>query len=123
MTNAELSAKIARLSQWIDDSYPVTLGAELHARRRIGKLMEECGEVGEALGGWYAENPRKGQTHNGDDVLNELLDVMTTAAGAYESLTGNRGIVVERFESHMDSLLERVGLVAPASPNSEEGDR
>lgn len=105
--------KIARLSQWIDDSYPTDIGAELHARRRIDKLMEECGEVGQALSGWFGENPRKGFTHTIDDVLAELLDVMVTAAGAYESFTGNRGIVLDRLDAKMDGLLTRVGLNQP----------
>lgn len=109
--SAPLSAKIARLSEWIDNSPGYeNLGAELHARRRVDKLMEEVGEVGQALGGWYAENPRKGRTHNGDDVLAELMDVIVTAAGAWESLTGNNGRVIERLDAHMSKLLERVGL-------------
>ncbi len=114
------SEKIAKLSRWIDESPGyANLGAELHARRRIDKLMEEVGEVGEALGGWFAENPRKGRTHSGDDVLAELLDVMVTAAGAFESLTGNRGIVVERLDEHMTKLLGRAGL---ESSDSTPGD-
>jgi len=36
------SEKIRTLSAWIDNSYPEDMiGTELHARRRIDKLMEE----------------------------------------------------------------------------------
>lgn len=108
---SDLSAKIATLSAWIDASYPPEIiGTELHVRRRTDKLAEETGEVVEAVGGFYAENPRKGRTHTQEDILKELLDVMTTAAGAYESITGNRGRVIDALDRHLDGLLFRVGL-------------
>lgn len=105
-----LSQKVATLSRWIDDSYPKGLHTEIHVRRRVDKLMEEVGEVGQAVGGWFGENPRKGFTHVKSDVLSELLDVMVTAAGAWESLNGNAGTVVDALDTHMSKLLERVGL-------------
>jgi len=103
--------KIACLSQWIDDSYDQSIiGTELHVRRRVDKLMEEVGEVGEALGGIYGENPRKGRTHDPLDLANELLDVAITALGAYESISGNTGQTDFDLSMRMDYLFERVGL-------------
>lgn len=102
---------ISTLSAWIDGSYPPEMiGTELHTRRRVDKLMEETGEVGQAVGGFYGENPRKGQTHTRSDILSELLDVAVTALGAYESLTGNTGEAMDDLEIHMRRLLSRVGL-------------
>lgn len=108
--------KIAALSRWIDGSPGYTdLDPELHARRRIDKLMEEVGEVGQALGGWVGENPRKGVTHSLDDVLAELLDVAVTALGAWESLTENTGQSLSALDDKMDGLLKRVGIPNPGS--------
>jgi NTP pyrophosphatase (non-canonical NTP hydrolase) len=104
----------ARLSAWIDASYG-EIHSEVHARRRVDKLMEECGEVGQALGGWFGENPRKGVTHTREDVLKELLDVALTALGAWESLTGNTGGSGNALQEHVVSRLARVGLLAPAA--------
>ena len=93
MTSSLVSvgAAAARLSQWIDASYPATMPAELVARRRIRKLAEEVGEAGAAFGGAVGENPRKGVTHTFADMQAELLDVVVTALGALEHLTGNHG--------------------------------
>jgi hypothetical protein len=120
---AELGEMIATLSDWIDGSYPADLiGTELHQRRRVDKLMEEAGEVGQALGGQWGENPRKGFTHTAGDVDGELLDVAVTALGAWESRNGNHGYVIAALFDKMDGLLKRVGL--PASRNSRsEGDK
>lgn len=113
---ADAFEKIATLSEWIDQSYPPDmLGTELHVRRRVDKLMEETGEVGQAVGGWYGENPRKGVTHNRAHVLAELLDVAVTALGTYESLTGNTGLSGPALDAKMTGLLERVGLVVSES--------
>lgn len=105
-----IELRIAKLSAWIDGSYPADLDPEAHIRRRVDKLMEEVGEVGEAVGGMFGENPRKGFTHTRADVLAELLDVMVTAAGAYESLTGNKGTAMQALDTHVRRLLVRVGL-------------
>ena len=110
---AEIGTKIAELSEWIDGSYPESLiGTELHVRRRVDKLMEESGEVGQAVGGWFGENPRKGVTHTRADVLAELLDVAVTALGAYESLTGNAGSSIPALDAKLNMILERAGLSA-----------
>ncbi len=104
---------LMEFSKWIDDTYPehIVKGGELHARRRIDKLMEEVGEVGEALGGLYGENPRKGVTHSLHDVLEELLDVAVTALGAYESLAPNPGHTLDALDSKIISVGFRAGIV------------
>lgn len=103
--------KIAALSRWIDGSYPPEMiGTELHVRRRVDKLMEEAGEVGQAVGGYYGENPRKGKTHEREDILAELLDVAVTALGAYESMTGNTGSSLTALDAKLNFILDRVGI-------------
>jgi hypothetical protein len=117
----ETAQMLATLSEWIDSSYPETMiGSELHIRRRIDKLMEESGEVGQAVGGWFGENPRKGITHTRTDVLGELLDVAVTALGAYESLTGNTGGSMDALEEKMRGLLKRVDLPTPEARPAEQ---
>jgi len=106
------SESLARLSAWIDSSYPTSMDAELVMRRRVDKLMEETGEVGQAIGGYYGENPRKGVTHTLDDVMGELLDVAVTALGAWEHADGNRGRSIEALTVKLDYLLNRVNLGA-----------
>lgn len=101
---------VARLSAWIDGSYPADMHPELVLRRRIDKLMEEVGETGQALGGYTGENPRKGVTHDREDVMGELLDVAVTALGAWEHMDGNRGRSVLHLATKLDGLLVRVGL-------------
>lgn len=106
-----VGGKIAALSAFIDSSYPEEiLYTELHLRRRTDKLIEEVGEVMEVVSGSSGENPRKGVTHQLDEILPELLDVAVTALGAYESLTGNYGLSVMDLNEHMDKLLARVGI-------------
>lgn len=103
---------IKRLSLWIDGSYPEGMDAELVLRRRVGKLMEEVGEVGTALGGVTGENPRKGFTHTALELRDELLDVAITALGAWEHLDGNRGRSIAALTVKLDELMDRAGLVA-----------
>lgn len=109
-----ISRSVARLSAWIDGSYPVEIDPELHLRRRIDKLMEEVGETGQSLGGYTGENPRKGVTHTREDVMGELLDVAVTALGAWEHMDGNRSRSALALAVKLDALLNRVGLGAEA---------
>ncbi|MET8701906.1 MazG-like family protein [Kitasatospora sp. NPDC004723] len=46
---------------------------------QIVKLQEEVGEVAEAAIGALGENPRKGRSHDWDDVRKEACDVAVTA--------------------------------------------
>ncbi|WP_111026743.1 MazG-like family protein [Curtobacterium sp. MCBD17_040] len=129
-----LGGAAARLSTWIDASYPSDLPPELVARRRIRKLVEEVGEAGAALCGAVGENPRKGVTHTFDDVKGELLDVAVTALGALEHLDGNRGGSGTGFANRLlmnpllagyitlsGDLLNDVGLCAAEYSRTQDG--
>jgi NTP pyrophosphatase (non-canonical NTP hydrolase) len=106
------AASLRRLSAWIDGSYDPGMVKELVLRRRVGKLMEEVGEVGTALGGVTGENPRKGVTHTESQLMDELLDVAITALGAWEHMDGNQGRSVHALSVALDRILNRAGLGA-----------
>lgn len=112
---SRIGPSVARLSAWIDGSYPADIDPELHLRRRIDKLMEEVGETGQALGGYTGENPRKGVTHSREDVMAELLDVAVTALGAWEHMDGNRGRSGHHLSLKLWGVLARVGLNAEST--------
>ncbi len=105
---------VLALSTWIDDEQPglgpraEALSAELLLHRRIVKLLEENGEVAEALIGVTGANPRKGVTHTWAQLQAELLDVAVTALAAWEHTNGNEGGSLEALEQHLAGLAERI---------------
>jgi NTP pyrophosphatase (non-canonical NTP hydrolase) len=103
-----LNDDIVRISQMIDDTYPADLDDEAHRWRRCMKVVEEAGEVTEALLGMVGENPRKGQTHDLNDVRLELLDVALAALGAVAHLDGNVTDVVFDFTERTGFLADRL---------------
>ncbi len=72
---------------------------------RLLKLTEEVGEADEALIGVRGLNGRKGACHTRDDLLDELADVIITAAVAMSAVTGGG---VDEARSHFDRRLEIV---------------
>lgn len=105
-----IGSKVALLSQWIDASYPEDMDLELVLRRRVGKIMNEVGEVAQALEGFTGENPRKGKFASADDVMEELLDVAVTALGAWEHMAGNLGNCDLALSDKLDKIIHRAGL-------------
>jgi NTP pyrophosphatase (non-canonical NTP hydrolase) len=78
-----LREEIRAISQLIDSTYPTDMAPELVMRRRTGKVFEEAGEMADAVNGFWGENPRKGKTHDIEDVAGELLDVALAALAAW----------------------------------------
>lgn len=72
---------------------------------RILKLTEEVGEAAEALIGMRGLNARKGVCHTHDDLLDELADVIITAAVAMSAVADGR---VDEARSHFERRLEIV---------------
>ncbi|GAA1263836.1 MazG-like family protein [Kitasatospora nipponensis] len=68
---------ITRLVAWLDDHS--SGDPEMGKVMRCLKIMEEGGEVAEALSGARSQNPRKGNSHTWEDVESELCDVIMTA--------------------------------------------
>ncbi len=80
---------------------------------RMLKLSEEVGEVAQAVIGATGQNPRKGVTHDWDDVRSELCDVAITALVALRGLTPDAG---EVFTAHLAKARQRsLGTLGTAS--------
>ncbi|GEM_PF-2496721 len=71
---------------------------------RLLKLTEEIGEVADAYLGLHGLNRRKGVCHTRDDLLDELSDVIITAAVAMSGITGD----AEQARSHLGKRLAAV---------------
>lgn len=99
---AELSTLSALIDEWNDMRDP-----EAVLWGRVSKVAEETGEAMAALVGYTGQNPRKGYTHDRDDLIAELLDVAVTALGAVEHLTGNTGVAVGYLEDHLSRTVAR----------------
>ena len=77
---------------------------------RLLKLTEEVGEVAEAFIGLHGLNARKGICRTRDDLLDELADVIITAAVAMSGVTGDADEARSRFERCLTVVTERAGL-------------
>jgi NTP pyrophosphatase (non-canonical NTP hydrolase) len=103
---AELFALVRRSTAWLDAHNG---RSEAEVRLRILKVMEEAGEVAQAVIGAAGQNPRKGRTHSVDDVASELVDVAVTALVALQSLryvdaSAGVGAAVQRIGARLDEL-------------------
>ncbi len=77
---------------------------------QVLKLAEEVGEAAEALTGMRGLNRRKGVHRTSDDLLDELADVIITAAVAMTAVTGDFAVARRHFESHLAAVTGRAGL-------------
>ena len=77
---------------------------------QVLKLAEEVGEAAEALTGMRGLNRRKGVHRTSDDLLDELADVIITAAVAMTAVTDDFGRARLHFERHLAAVTERAGL-------------
>lgn len=99
------------VSAWLDGTQRATVKgildgmtpADLQALFQVIKLVEEAGEVAQAVVGMYAVNPRKGPTATREDVLDELCDVIVTAEVAMNTLAGSP----DAAQAHLDDYLAR----------------
>jgi hypothetical protein len=82
---------IELVDKWLDES--PDLGHRYHHNLlaqdwgRISKVAEELGEAIQAFIGYTGQNPRKGETHELADVLDELADTAATAIFAIQHFT------------------------------------
>lgn len=78
------------------------------------KLTEEVGEVAEALIGVKGINARKGVCHTTGDLLDELADVLITAAVTMcDVAEGGPDEARLRLEHRLRVVSARAGLVLP----------
>lgn len=83
---------------------------DVPAEVRLLKLTEEVGEVGEAFIGMHGLNARKGVCRTRDDLLDELADVIITAAVAMSGVTGDADEARGHLERRLAAVTERAGL-------------
>jgi NTP pyrophosphatase (non-canonical NTP hydrolase) len=81
---------------------------DVPAEVRLLKLTEEVGEVADAFIGMHGWNSRKGVCRTRDDLLDELADVIITAAVAMSGITGD--VARSHFERRLAAVTERAGL-------------
>ncbi|GAC1521630.1 MAG: hypothetical protein NVS3B1_06050 [Marmoricola sp.] len=105
----ELAAMARNFSLWLNSTYPPDLDPEAWMRRRVLKVCEEAGEVHEAVGAFWAENPRKPQGPLAD-VIKELADCAGAALGAIEHLTGHAGRSLDIVTERVREVCQRVGI-------------
>lgn len=74
---------------------------------RVLKLTEEVGEAAEALIGMHGMNSRKGTCRTSDDLLDELADVIITAAVAMSAVTGGADEARRHFEQRLQTITAR----------------
>jgi NTP pyrophosphatase (non-canonical NTP hydrolase) len=77
---------------------------------RLLKLTEEVGEVADAFLGVHGLNKRKGICRSRADLLDELADVIITAAVAMSGVTGDVGEARNHFERRLAAVAERAGV-------------
>jgi hypothetical protein len=75
---------------------------------RISKISEELGEAIQAFIGYTAENPRKGKTHELDDVLDELADAALTAILAIQHFTNSSNKTRQILQSKIGAIYARI---------------
>jgi NTP pyrophosphatase (non-canonical NTP hydrolase) len=83
---------------------------DVPAEIRLLKLTEEVGEVADAFIGRHGLNGRKGVCRTRDDLLDELADVIITAAVAMSGITGNADGARGHLERRLAVVTERAGL-------------
>jgi NTP pyrophosphatase (non-canonical NTP hydrolase) len=77
---------------------------------RLLKLTEEVGEAADAFLGVHGLNRRKGVCRTTDDLLDELTDVIITAAVAMSGITVGPGQARDHFERRLAAVTARAGL-------------
>ena len=74
------------------------------------KLTEEIGEVADAFLGVHGLNPRKGVCRTREDLLDELSDVIITAAVAMTGITGDAAHAHAHLDQRLAAVAARAGL-------------
>jgi hypothetical protein len=101
--------ELVEISCWVDeglaDGDPTAVLWE-----RVAKVAEEAGEVIGALIGMTGGNRRKGCTHTGQDVVEELLDVAVAALAAVEHMDGHEGQALALLADKVSRVHQRAGI-------------
>jgi len=100
---------VTEIDEWLDAKVgPQYEGHDLAQDwARISKVQEELGEAVAAFIGTTGQNPRKGCTHDLDDVLEELADTAWTAIFAMQHFTKNSAQTEDILEAKMRVIYSR----------------
>jgi hypothetical protein len=94
---------------WEQISRLHVLHDQVTVETRILKLTEEVANAN-AFVGVHGLNRRKGVCKSQDDLLDELADVIITAAVAMSGVIGGAGQARRHFERRLAAVTELVGL-------------
>jgi len=83
---------------------------QLRHQRRLRQRTVPNGEVADAFIGMHGLNGRKGICRTRDDLLDELADVIITAAVAMGGVTGDADEARRHLEQRLAAVTERAGL-------------
>jgi NTP pyrophosphatase (non-canonical NTP hydrolase) len=89
---------------------------------RLGKVIEELGEVIQAIIGLTGQNPRKGVTNGKDEVLSELADVAFTAIFCLQHFTKDTQEVRDILRGKLSRIKTRVPHASSAGHPSHVAD-
>jgi hypothetical protein len=85
-------------------------GYQLRRRRSLRQRTVPNGEVADAFLGMQGLNKRKGVCRSREDLLDELADVIITAAVAMNGVTGDAEQARRHFEQRLAAVTARVGV-------------
>jgi NTP pyrophosphatase (non-canonical NTP hydrolase) len=83
---------------------------EVPVEVRILKLTEEVGEAAEAFIGMRGLNSRKGVCRTEEDLLDELADVIITAAVAMSAVADGAVEAAAHLDRRLEVVTQRAGL-------------
>jgi NTP pyrophosphatase (non-canonical NTP hydrolase) len=83
---------------------------EVPVEIRLLKLTEEVGEAAEALIGMRGLNSRKGVCRTRDDLLDELADVIITAAVAMSGVADGTAEAAAHLDRRLEAVTRRAGV-------------
>jgi hypothetical protein len=83
---------------------------QLRQRRWLRQRTVPNGEVADAFLGVHGLNRRKGICKSQDDLLDELADVIITAAVAMNGITGDAELARRHFEQRLAAVTARASL-------------
>ncbi|MGW2257010.1 MazG-like family protein [Streptomyces sp. NPDC004749] len=90
---------VHKLRDWLDSEGQAAAGDV--RLLRVLKIGEEFGEAAEAMTGVLGANPRKGNSHDWQDVEKELSDVIVTAMVALATITTDAAKVLDERVEHL----------------------
>jgi NTP pyrophosphatase (non-canonical NTP hydrolase) len=116
---------VERIDNWLDAYAGSRYQDEPLAQdwARLAKVIEELGEAISAFIGYTGQNPRKGVTHDKNDVLEELADVVFTGVFCLQHFCKEKETVRDLLRAKLAKVEKRVPhpVIGVRRPDSEHG--